>query len=352
MSLVTRCPACGTVFRVVQDQLKVSEGWVRCGRCSEVFNAVDGLFDLDHEDDAVVALADEGTAAFVADERSTLGEASPLRVDALMDAVTQTAVVPAPPPDGTTDDGTSPAEATEELNAVYARLVPSALPSALQADVPAASPPDEIPDALPDAQADTSIDTTPSVEPLAESPIADQGLATHTPDFVRRADQAARWRHPGLRGALALLSLLLAAALAAQVTVHYRDGLAANWPASRPWLQWACGLAGCRIEAPRRIDAISVDSSGLLRADTEGDGGLYRLTLVLNNRSATEVSMPAIDLALTDAKGQTMIRRVLYASDLGQPATTLSAHSELAMQGLLDLGELRVSGYTVELFYP
>ena len=44
MSLVTRCPACGTVFRVVQDQLKVSEGWVRCGRCSEVFNAVDGLF--------------------------------------------------------------------------------------------------------------------------------------------------------------------------------------------------------------------------------------------------------------------------------------------------------------------
>jgi predicted Zn finger-like uncharacterized protein len=46
MSLATRCPACGTVFRVVQDQLKVSEGWVRCGRCSEVFNALEGLFDL------------------------------------------------------------------------------------------------------------------------------------------------------------------------------------------------------------------------------------------------------------------------------------------------------------------
>ena len=47
MSLATRCAKCGTVFRVVQDQLKVSEGWVRCGRCSDVFNALEGLFDLE-----------------------------------------------------------------------------------------------------------------------------------------------------------------------------------------------------------------------------------------------------------------------------------------------------------------
>src|SRR5437868_12281203 len=46
MSMATRCIACGTIFRVVQDQLKVSEGWVRCGRCNGVFNALEGLFDL------------------------------------------------------------------------------------------------------------------------------------------------------------------------------------------------------------------------------------------------------------------------------------------------------------------
>ncbi|GAA4352285.1 DUF3426 domain-containing protein [Variovorax defluvii] len=39
MSLVTRCPACGTTFKVVRDQLRISDGWVRCGRCSEVFDA-------------------------------------------------------------------------------------------------------------------------------------------------------------------------------------------------------------------------------------------------------------------------------------------------------------------------
>jgi predicted Zn finger-like uncharacterized protein len=39
MNLKTRCPACDTVFKIVPDQLKVSKGWVRCGRCAEVFDA-------------------------------------------------------------------------------------------------------------------------------------------------------------------------------------------------------------------------------------------------------------------------------------------------------------------------
>ncbi len=39
MSLITRCPACATMFKVVPDQLRVSDGWVRCGQCDEVFDA-------------------------------------------------------------------------------------------------------------------------------------------------------------------------------------------------------------------------------------------------------------------------------------------------------------------------
>ena len=36
------------VFHVVQDQLKVSGGWVRCGHCDEVFNALENLFEAEH----------------------------------------------------------------------------------------------------------------------------------------------------------------------------------------------------------------------------------------------------------------------------------------------------------------
>ena len=38
MALTTRCPHCGTAFKVVPDQLKVRDGLVRCGMCSRVFD--------------------------------------------------------------------------------------------------------------------------------------------------------------------------------------------------------------------------------------------------------------------------------------------------------------------------
>ena len=108
-------------------------------------------------------------------------------------------------------------------------------------------------------------------------------------------------------------------------------------------------MLGCRIEAPRRIHSLSVDSSGLVRLP---DSALYRLSLVLQNKAPTTVRMPAIDLALTDRQGQTVVRRVLTVAELGHPAEQLPAGGELALQATLDLGGLRVAGYTVELFYP
>lgn len=46
MALATRCPHCGTAFRVAADQLKLRGGIVRCGACKEVFNGNATLIDL------------------------------------------------------------------------------------------------------------------------------------------------------------------------------------------------------------------------------------------------------------------------------------------------------------------
>ena len=43
MSLVTRCPACGTAFRVQPAQLAAQAGTVRCGKCGDLFNGVAAL---------------------------------------------------------------------------------------------------------------------------------------------------------------------------------------------------------------------------------------------------------------------------------------------------------------------
>ena len=85
-ALATRCPACGTVFRVVPDQLRVVEGWVRCGRCTEVFNAASALVDTDTgeiyaianvtrgEEDGVVAVTSANLAAVEAFEPGSVAK--------------------------------------------------------------------------------------------------------------------------------------------------------------------------------------------------------------------------------------------------------------------------------------
>jgi predicted Zn finger-like uncharacterized protein len=45
MSSITLCPECGTRFKVTDAQLGAHDGLVRCGRCHEVFNALDHLHD-------------------------------------------------------------------------------------------------------------------------------------------------------------------------------------------------------------------------------------------------------------------------------------------------------------------
>jgi predicted Zn finger-like uncharacterized protein len=36
---ITHCPQCDTAFKVSPQQLELAKGWVRCGRCSHVFEA-------------------------------------------------------------------------------------------------------------------------------------------------------------------------------------------------------------------------------------------------------------------------------------------------------------------------
>jgi predicted Zn finger-like uncharacterized protein len=310
MSQVTRCPACGTVFRVVQDQLKVSEGWVRCGRCAEVFNAVEGLFDLDAEGAAT------GPGALP----------PPPPVEPPAPTLPPAPEAPAPPPPRPTPSPPPPTAAYE------ASAEAEALAAELQAVYAQAAQPEPS-----------------AAEAAAEPDALDNLRADEAPDFIRRADHAARWRHPARRTALALLALVLAATLAAQIALHYRDGLAAQWPAARPVLQQGCAWLGCRIEPPRRIEALSVDSSGLVRIE---GSALYRLSLVLQNKSSVEVMAPAIDLVLSDSRGQTMVRRVLSTAELGSDRATLPPHGELPLQATMDLGKRRIAGYTIELFYP
>ena len=78
--LMTRCPACDTAFRVTPDQLQAREGKVRCGRCATVFDASRALANLNHAEQAALAL-EPGAPGPAAQRPARAAEAAPAEKD-------------------------------------------------------------------------------------------------------------------------------------------------------------------------------------------------------------------------------------------------------------------------------
>ena len=365
MNLATRCTACGTVFRVVQDQLRVSEGWVRCGRCREVFNAVENLVDAPLSAGAS-AMTDAGmvTRRAVVSARSAVAplasapesETEPETAlgpdaDQRAQAVDRRDETPAAAP-GTADAAEADANANANADIV---IDPDERSARSDAERPATAywPANGLADGPGDGPANGPAPTVDSAAP---------GAGTHTPpvatarlpSFLRQADRAARWRQPRVRAALAAAALLCAVGLAAQVAHSWRDLAAARWPATAPLLTAACQALGCTLGPPRLIDALVVESSGLLRVERSA---LYRLSVTLRNREAYAIAVPAVDLTLTDTRGRVLARRTLRPDDLGAAGIDgAPAGRELLLQATLqartDTPGQVVAGYTIALFYP
>jgi predicted Zn finger-like uncharacterized protein len=335
MSLATRCSACSTVFRVQQDQLKASEGWVRCGRCGTVFSALEGLFDLEREgNSAPMPLQQEPVAA--------ASRPPPVDVDvhALQDdahgAASTQALLPEEPPLNPQPGAPS---------AAFARS--SADEAAAAASFTAAYQDEHDDDddaALLLAEHSGHHTTFDESAPLYTGP------APLAPSFVREADRDARWQRPVVRRLTVAAALALPLLLGVQVALHHRDLLAARWPGSAEPLRALCAPLHCSVQAPRSLEAVSVESSGLTRVD---GAALYKLQVAVRNRADWAVAMPALDLTLTDPRGEIVTKRVLRAAELGNAAPdALAPGAEWSALATLDVGERRVTGYTIDLFYP
>ena len=185
----------------------------------------------------------------------------------------------------------------------------------------------------------------PAEQPPSPASVQDD----ETPSFLRAARRAERWQQPAVRRSLAAGVAALALVLSTQLFVEYRDLVTARWPVTRPSAEWLCSALGCRVELPRMVDALVVESSGLLRVEGTQT---YRLNLVLRNRSVLELAMPLVELVLSDSQGRTIARRAIAASELGVTQGRLLANAELPMQGTLAVVDKPVAGYTIDIFYP
>jgi hypothetical protein len=248
----------------VADQLKLAEGWVRCGQCETVFDA----------QSQIQLLAG--------------------------DALTSAAPVPATAP----------------------------------APVAATTPTPDWPDPL----------LFPPGLPWYRRPAWSTWRALPL-QWLQQAQQQ-RWWWAWVGG---LVLGLMLGGLGLQVLA--RNHLVVWEPRLRPWLTRLCAPLGCTVAAPRRVDAVVLDGSTFSKVRT----GVFRLSFTVRNVSAQEVQTPAVELTLTDAQDQPVLRRVFLPTEVGA-AAVLAPNAEwnavLSLNVESTEASERISGYRLWVFYP
>lgn len=369
MSQVTRCPSCGTRFKVVADQLRISQGWVRCGMCQAVFDASENLQSVPDELLHAEAAKHPSVPAEVP-VRAAAEEVAPA-VEAQFGAPSLEAVgsIPAktvadfdsnsePMAFTSVEEAEQIAEAQEEVEEKASPSTPepsfadqakpwvesedeAAQREPLLAHVSHVSAPFDEGESLPSQQAQ-------QVE--AEGGDKLELAAGDEPGFVRQARRKAFWHSAGMRVVLVLGSLLAVAGVAGQYAWQQRDALAAQYPALAPTLEQACRLAGCELQARREIADVVISGSGFKQL---ADGHQYQWSLTLENRSDVTVATPMAELTLTDAQDKPLLRRVIDLKPLGAPPH-LQAREEWSVNVPVQVQDLgaAVAGYRALVFYP
>lgn len=332
MSLITRCPACGTLFKVVPDQLRISEGWVRCGHCADVFDAA---VHLQREVPAPEGVAPADVAPPKARPAAAQAPAGAVESEAFPSSLT-TEIDEA---DTVGDPDSEQIDAEAQALMEHPLDRPFELRRRDDGKVEAAASPgrrrapddEDDSDGLFDAEGDPALGDV---------------------SFVRKPGRSAPWNRPGVRAAMGVMAFALAILLALQIALHDRDRLAVAAPALRPWLARLCQPLNCRIGPPRHIDAIAIDSSSFNKLP----GDAYRLNVTLKNQAVIDVAMPALELTLTDGQDQAVVRRVLEPADLGPGAGVIAAASEWSGSLFLAVSAngagARIAGYRLLAFYP
>ncbi len=313
MALATKCPQCGSMFRVVADQLKLRGGLVRCGQCRTVFDAIGSLAYVEDvtlsparpADDAAgevppaqpmraearaasprtpTSPAAERASAAAERKRRVLGPATTLRIaPGAAPVATISQSLPLKP--------ASVAAAQASPSSLHsASLAASAtgVPTLLATD--AAYQLDDVEGAALDG---IEVIEMPAAEPAVE-PMIEPASERDEPAFVRAATRAPRAGFSIVFGGGTLLLVLLATA---QLAVVFRSEALTRWPATRPALVLVCQAFGCTLGWPTQPDQLAVIGSEL-QAIPGTD--VLELTAVIRNRAGFTQALPALEVTLSD----------------------------------------------------
>jgi predicted Zn finger-like uncharacterized protein len=367
MALATKCPKCGSTFRVVADQLKLRGGLVRCGQCRTVFDAIGSLA---YVDEAALTPPRDGARP---------------DVEAALDEVEGAQPLPpaTPPPSPTPPARPRPREAERPPGveralekkrralgpATTLRIAPGAAPVATISEALPPPPAARGPSIAEQAQSATGVPTLMApgagdlpaeaaldgievieIPAVAEPTRLEEAAAE--PQFLREPPRARRGFSIVFGGG----SLLLALVALAQIAVIFRGEVLRHWPAARPALVAACDVLRCTVGWPTQPGELAVIASELQAiAGTD----VLELTTVVRNRAAFTQALPALEVTLSDTQNRALARKVFtpadYLESTAEPARRidegLAPGADLTIRLFIEARGLQPAGFLVYPFY-
>ena len=382
----TRCPECGTVFRVTSEQLRRKAGKVRCGNCQAVFNAFD-QWQSDSDDESLTSqpaefspqpLPSEVPAETVAETMAFVSgapaEASPVQESEQLPETGAADFDPAATvvagPGWEWNESIEPLAMPDEpapipeTHAIHPAPEESTVP-----DVPVeAQMPEEVRFDAAETLVASPADRADKAEAHDETP-EQSTLAAREAGLVAARELADtnsynRWSagtlasdgrgafdsEPPARAAWPFVvgALLLLIALLGQLAYHYRTDIVLRMA----WLQPLYAALGVDIPLPRNPSLVSIETSDL---QSDNARGLFVLQATLKNRAAFAQAWPALELSLTDTNDAVVVRRVMYAAEYLPPGTAsdaFPANGDVAVRLWIEAKDLGASGYRLYIFYP
>ena len=339
--MFTVCPKCTLTLALTTGDLRMGQGYVRCGRCANVFNALLTLSEEPAEDGGSAPARQQIDPAAANQLQDVLGEPAPEAPAPQFHGRrgTEASAPPAPhlateqSSDGGIENESSYAEGTGTFETIV--LEGDAI-TQTEEYVPEASVDSEIA-ALTERLGAAAYDSySPRAQLRDNAPARDvpaeqvsMGSAGAPSDvggsdfLYSAASPAAQPRWPWILGSTLLLLLLLV-----QGIHHWRERIAASPSWSGP-LNRAYELLGLPLDPHWNLAAYDVRQQGA--ASDPNDTQVIRVRLSLANHAARAQPVPLLRLTLLDRYGKRLARRDLTPSEYwpaGQPPRTFLAHDE------------------------
>lgn len=294
--MLTRCPACQTLFRIRAETLRVALGQVRCGRCGAEFNALDSLAEDPEELNGVPAAgrAEHGGAPVVSGHPAgTTGAFGPVAEPAPVDTASVLGA----------------GEVSEQTDAGADMAADAALR-------PAGAEMDGFVGPLPEgavyddrATAESSVSEVTRDEDSQAAADGERPQPMIAPELIHLMllDEESRRSRVGPRAAAALVALLLLATLAGQWLYLQRAPLYTAQPALRPVLERMCLLLDCDLPLARAPERIEVVERIVREHPRVAQALLVDLTFI--SRAEGRIAYPLLELRLTDLSGNRVAAR-------------------------------------------